>query len=83
MVNWLRKMNDRYQQVFNKYRGRFNVTRILCFWQKKICYPSGRNVKKALKLLDTKKIVNYPPTSEAEERSKDLWLLVTYGMEAM
>lgn len=44
------------------------------FGKRKYQIPSGRNVKKALQLVDIQKIVNYKTTTEAEERAKDLWL---------
>jgi integrase len=44
------------------------------FGKRKYQIPSGRNIKKALTLTDIKGIVNYKPTTQAEERGRDLWL---------
>jgi integrase len=44
------------------------------FGKRKYQIPAGRNIKKALTLADIKKIVNYMPTTEAEQRARDLWV---------
>lgn len=44
------------------------------FSKRKYQIPSARNTKKALKLSDIKKIVDYIPVNKYEERAKAFWL---------
>ena len=44
------------------------------FGKRKYQIPAGRNIKKALTLADIKKIVTYEPTTEPEQRARDLWI---------
>lgn len=44
------------------------------FGVKKYTIPTGSNTKKALKISDIKKIFDYTPLSEPEDRAKDLWM---------
>jgi len=44
------------------------------FSKNKYQIPSARNTKKALAISDIKKIIEYSPKTDAEERAKDLWL---------
>ena len=44
------------------------------FGKRKYQIPTGQNVKKALSLIDIKKIQTYQPETESEARARDLWL---------
>jgi len=44
------------------------------FSKNKYQIPAARNVKKALTLENIKKFIEYPATTEAEARAKDMWL---------
>jgi integrase/recombinase XerD len=44
------------------------------FGKRKYQIPSGQNVKKALKISDIKKIVQYKPVTESEQRARDFWV---------
>lgn len=44
------------------------------FGKRKYVIPAGRNIKKALTINDIKKIVDYQPKTQAEEKAKDLWI---------
>lgn len=44
------------------------------FGKRKYQIPSSKNIKKALKIIDIKKIVNYKPSNEYEAKARDLWL---------
>lgn len=44
------------------------------FGKRKYKIPASRNIKKALKKEDIKKIFNYIPRHEAEEEARDLWI---------
>lgn len=44
------------------------------FGKRKYQIPAGQNIKKALPLADIKKIFEYRPTTEAEQKARDLWL---------
>lgn len=44
------------------------------FGKRKYQIPAGQNIKKALNLVDLKKIVEYQPVTDAEWRARDLWL---------
>ncbi|WP_372648696.1 tyrosine-type recombinase/integrase [Draconibacterium sp.] len=44
------------------------------FGKRKYQIPAGRNVKKALQLVDIGKIVKYTPKTDNEEKARDLWL---------
>ena len=44
------------------------------FGKRKYQIPSGKNVKKALKLADIKRIFEYQTNTKAENKAKDLWL---------
>lgn len=44
------------------------------FGKRKYQIPTGQNVKKALPLIDIKKIQTYQPETESEARARDLWL---------
>jgi integrase len=44
------------------------------FGRNKYIIPVSRNVKKALKLEEIKKIFDYEPITEAEEQAKDIWM---------
>ncbi|OFX35219.1 MAG: recombinase XerD [Bacteroidetes bacterium GWF2_42_66] len=44
------------------------------FGKRKYQIPAGQNIKKALRIDDIKKIVDYKPETQAEAKAKDLWL---------
>lgn len=44
------------------------------FGKRKYQIPSGKNIKKALKMADIGAIINYQPTSRFQERARDLWV---------
>jgi integrase len=44
------------------------------FSKNKYQIPSARNTKKALTISNIKKIIEYSPKTDAEERAKDLWV---------
>ncbi len=44
------------------------------FGKRKYQIPSGKNIKKALKLSDIKKIIQYEPVNESENKARDLWV---------
>ena len=44
------------------------------FSKNKYQIPSARNIKKALTIENIKQFIEYPTTTEAEARAKDLWL---------
>lgn len=51
---------------FGAKRGRFNI-------------PTGRNIKKSLRLVDIAAVYNYHPKNENEAKAKDFWLLSYLG----
>lgn len=44
------------------------------FGKRKYQIPAGRNIKKALQIVDIGKIVKYVPKNDREEKARDLWL---------
>jgi len=44
------------------------------FGKRKYQIPASQNVKKALTIQEIKKIVDYIPKNQAEEKAKDLWM---------
>ncbi len=44
------------------------------FGKRKYQIPAGRNIKKALVLADIEKIFKYQPSTESEEKARDLWI---------
>lgn len=44
------------------------------FGKRKYQIPAGKNIKKALKLSDIKKIFEYEPVHDSEARARDLWI---------
>jgi len=44
------------------------------FGKRKYQIPSGKNTKKALKMVDIAAIINYKTTSRFQERARDLWV---------
>nr|WP_294894740.1 site-specific integrase [uncultured Pedobacter sp.] len=45
------------------------------FGKRKYVIPAGNNIKKALTIADVQKVVEYVPTTVAEEKAKDFWVL--------
>jgi site-specific recombinase XerD len=44
------------------------------FGKRKYQIPSSKNIKKALKITDIKRIVNYVPATISQEKAKDFWI---------
>jgi integrase/recombinase XerD len=44
------------------------------FGKRKYQIPSGKNTKRALKMVDIARIVNYQTTSRFQDRARDLWV---------
>ncbi len=60
--------------VFNNAIADGNVNEdIYPFGRRKYTIPSGRNVKKALKISDVEKIYKFSPENESACRAKDFW----------
>lgn len=61
--------------VFNQVVDNGSVNRDLYPFSKyKYQIPSGRNTKKALYIMEIKKVLEYVPVTQAEERARDLWV---------
>ncbi|MDX2001849.1 MAG: site-specific integrase [Chitinophagales bacterium] len=49
------------------------------FGRRKYIIPTGRNIKKALPLVDLNMLYNYTPESEEEKKAKLYWFFCYYG----
>ena len=67
--------------VFNEAIEKGIIKKDKCypFGRKRYQIPTSRNIKKALDLSDVKKIYDFQPTTENEQKARDFWLFCYFG----